>query len=212
MDQERRKVGNPLALAVLAFLAQRPMHPYEIGRLLKERNLQQSIKYRSSSLYMVVEQLHRDGYVTQLDTTREGRRPERTPYALTDEGRAELAARIRDLLATPVKEYPRFQAALSLVVVVPPDEVPDLLTRRGAALTERSREIRARLDEAPAKGVDRVFVIEHEYELALIEAESRFIQQLADLIREDTANLGAFWREFHAQGHPGGPTAGSATA
>lgn len=197
MDRERRKVSNPLALAVLAFLVQRPMHPYEIGRLLKERNLQQSIKYRNSSLYMVVEQLHRDGYVIPQDTSREGRRPERTTYALTEDGRAELRARMRELVSTPVKEYPRLQAALALIVVLPPGDVPPLLDRRRQMLDERAREIRTRLDAAPGKGVDRVFVIEHEYELAQVEAELAFVRRLADLIKEDPEGFSTFWHDLH---------------
>ncbi|MDN0197698.1 PadR family transcriptional regulator [Streptomyces sp. S.PNR 29] len=202
MDQERRKVSNPLALAVLAFLVQRPMHPYEIGRLLRERNLQQSIKYRNSSLYMVVDQLHRDGYVTPQDTSREGRRPERTTYALTETGKAELRTRMRDLVSAPVKEYPRFQAALALIAVLSPSEVPALLDQRLQALTERTREIRARLDAAPAKGVDRIFVIEHEYELAVLEAEVNFVHHLAELIRQDPAGFGALWHELHPTDRP----------
>ena len=34
-------VSNPLGLVVLAFLQERPMHPYELGRLLKSRNKQE---------------------------------------------------------------------------------------------------------------------------------------------------------------------------
>ena len=33
---EKRKVGNLLALAVLSYLSQRPMHPYELSRMLRE--------------------------------------------------------------------------------------------------------------------------------------------------------------------------------
>ncbi|MDQ1022570.1 DNA-binding PadR family transcriptional regulator [Streptomyces umbrinus] len=197
MDQERRKVSNPLALAVLAFLVQRPMHPYEMGRLLKERNLQQSIKYRNSSLYMVVEQLDRDGYIAPQQTSREGRRPERTTYTLTEAGRAELRDRMRDLVSAPVKEYPQFQAALALIVVLAPSEVPELLGRRRETLAEQSEEIRTRIDAARTKQVDRLFLIEHEYELALIEAERAFVRQLAELIQEDPPGFGVLWRDLH---------------
>ncbi|WP_243741254.1 PadR family transcriptional regulator [Streptomyces sp. 8K308] len=200
MPQERRKVSNPLALAVLAFLVQRPMHPYEIGRLLKDRNLQESVKYRGSSLYMVVEQLERDGYVVPGETTREGRRPERTTYELTEAGRAELGERMRELVSTPVKEYPRFQSALALLVVLAPDEVVDLLVERGRALAGRGAEIRGRLDAAPDRGVDRLFLIEHEYALALVEAEQDFVRRLSERIREDPASFGEFWRSLHGDG------------
>lgn len=32
-----KKVSNPLALAVMALLFERPMHPYEMVSLMKER-------------------------------------------------------------------------------------------------------------------------------------------------------------------------------
>ena len=54
-----RKVSNPLALAVLAVLAHGPMHPYEMGRTLRERRNEQSIRLNYGSLYMVVDQLSR---------------------------------------------------------------------------------------------------------------------------------------------------------
>ena len=67
-------VKNPLALVVLAYLTQEPMHPYQIGQLLKERNVGESVKFRPSSLYMVVDQLTRDGYIEARDSSRAGRR------------------------------------------------------------------------------------------------------------------------------------------
>ena len=53
----RRRVSNPLALAVLACLTERPMHPYEISTTLRTRGKEQSIKLNYGSLYAVVEAL-----------------------------------------------------------------------------------------------------------------------------------------------------------
>ena len=41
---QRRKVANPLALAVLAYLLAEPMHPYELGRRLKQHGKDRNIK------------------------------------------------------------------------------------------------------------------------------------------------------------------------
>ena len=53
----RRRVSNPLALAVLGTLIERPMHPYEISTTLRERGKETSIKLNYGSLYSVVESL-----------------------------------------------------------------------------------------------------------------------------------------------------------
>ena len=82
----RRRVSNPLALAVLGCLSERPMHPYEISTTLRTRGKEQSIKLNYGSLYAVVESLQKHGLIRAQETTREGRRPERTVYAITEAG------------------------------------------------------------------------------------------------------------------------------
>ena len=79
----RRKVSNPLALAVLACLAERPMHPYEMSTTMRERGKHESIKLNYGSLYSVVESLHKHGLIAPRETVKDGRRPERTVYEIT---------------------------------------------------------------------------------------------------------------------------------
>ncbi len=52
---QKRKVSNPLALAVLACLFERPMHPYEMASTMRERHKDESIKLNYGSLYTVTE-------------------------------------------------------------------------------------------------------------------------------------------------------------
>ena len=79
----RRRVSNPLALAVLACLGERPMHPYEISSTLRQRGKEESIKLNFGSLYSVVAALEKHGLVVEQERVREGNRPERTIYAIT---------------------------------------------------------------------------------------------------------------------------------
>src|SRR6266513_2367770 len=127
---KKRKVGNLLARAVLPYLTQRPMHPYELSRTLRDNNDVRSIKFNHGSLYMVVGQLARAGFITEQETSRGGQRPERTVYALTDAGRDELRDWLRELVAQPQHEYPAFVSALSLIAALPPSEAVGLLRAR----------------------------------------------------------------------------------
>ena len=52
---QRSHPSNPLALAVLALLFERPMHPYEMGVILRQRHKEDSIKLRYGSLYTVID-------------------------------------------------------------------------------------------------------------------------------------------------------------
>ena len=90
--------ANPLALAVLACLTERPMHPYEMAATMRTRGQDASIRLNYGSLYGVVETLLKRGLIEEQEVVREGRRPERTVYRITDDGRAEVDDWMAELL------------------------------------------------------------------------------------------------------------------
>lgn len=196
---KRRKVSNLLALAVLGNLAERPMHPYEMATVLKERGQDYSIKINWGSLYTVVANLERHGLVEATGTAREGHRPERTVYAITEAGRAELADWLRELLATPEKEYRRLAAGLCLLAALPPDEAVELLTRRERALLAEIATQRRICAETATK-IPRLFLVEVEYELAILQAEVGWVRSLLTEIEEGTLPGLAEWRTLHERG------------
>src|SRR5580698_9534278 len=118
MNEQRRDITNPLALAVLALLFERPMHPYEIASLMRHRAIHDAIKLNYGSLYTVVDLLLRHGLIEPQSTAREGRRPERTVYRLTEPGRRRFDGWLRELLRTPAKEYTQFAAGLAFASAV----------------------------------------------------------------------------------------------
>jgi DNA-binding PadR family transcriptional regulator len=194
-----RRVANLLGLAVLAYLVEGPKHPYEVGRLLRAHDDARSIKFNPGSLYTVFGQLAKARFIVELETVREGQRPERTVYALTDAGRTELDEWMRELVQAPKHEYPSFVAALSLITALPPAEVATLLARRAEALAGARDEIRARMDDALAGGLDPVFLVEEDYRLALLDAESAFVARFIEQIDQPEAEFGQTWRTFHKE-------------
>ena len=72
----KRRVRNPLALAVLTFLTSRPMYPYELATVLRATGKEQTIKINWGSLYTVVQNLEKHGLIKEAGTTRQGGRPE----------------------------------------------------------------------------------------------------------------------------------------
>ena len=206
---KRRKVGNILALAVLSVLIERPMHPYEMATVLRERGKDNDMKINWGSLYTVVQNLERHGFIEATATTRQGRRPERTVYGITGAGREELQDWVRELVGVPEREYPRFEAALSMMAALPPEEALNLLEQRLRRLEERSAAERAGLEQVAGE-LPRLFLVEAEYRLAMLQAE---IDWLRGLLKEFAE--GAFpevdqWREYHTPGatrEKGEPTA-----
>jgi len=193
----KRRVTNLLALAVLACCAERPMHPYEISTTLRTRGKEQSIKLNFGSLYSVVESLAKHGLIEAQQTVREGRRPERTIYAITPAGRAEMEDWLAELLSTPTKEYTSLEAALSLAAGLAPDEVARLLTARAARLRMELGSVESGLAYTEEMGLPELFVIEEQYRRAIMQAELAFVTDLADRITRDTLGGVTWWRRVH---------------
>lgn len=198
----KRKVSNLLALAVLSYLTQRAMHPYELSRTLRDNGDDRSIKFNHGSLYMVVQQLEKAGYIAAQETNREGQRPERTVYALTDAGRHELREWLRDLLGEPEHEYPSFVAALSLIGALPPSQAVPLLRHRLQRLAERAAETRRLIDTALAQDVPELFLIEEQYRLTMNNAESSYVTSLIEKITDPRTGWAPMWAEFHGETFP----------
>jgi DNA-binding PadR family transcriptional regulator len=193
----RKRRSNPLALAVLVLLFERPMHPYELATTLKQRHKQDSIKIRFGSLYTVIDALVADGLIVPRETVREGRRPERTVYELTPAGQAEMHDWLRALIGEPEKEYTHFEAGLCLLAALPPGEAIELLKRREAKLAKDHRESRAGLDGVVAMGLPPLFVVEAEYRLCRMEAERRFVQTLLLRIEDEGWATSVVWNALH---------------
>jgi DNA-binding PadR family transcriptional regulator len=196
---KRRKVSNLLALSLLTLLTQRPMYPYEMASMLRERGKDNAIKINWGSFYTVVQNLEKYGFIEAVEVVREGRQPERTTYQITDAGRAELMDWLRELLSVPEREHSSFEAALGESAVLPPDELIGLLQQRLATLEEANGRIQAELATVVTQ-VPRLFLIESEYYLAQRRAEEEWVRAL---LKEFTS--GAFpgleaWRRFHATG------------
>ena len=196
---KRRKVGNLLALSLLTLLTERPMYPYEMAATLRERGKDQSIKINWGSLYTVVQNLEKHGFIEAVEVAREGRQPERTTYQITDAGRAELKDWLRELLSVPDREYTRFEAALGESAILPPDELIDLLRQRLDALEAGNAEHQAGLD-ALVSTIPRLFLIESEFYLAQRRAEAEWVRGLLKEFTDGTFPGIDAWRHFHATG------------
>jgi DNA-binding PadR family transcriptional regulator len=209
----KRKVSNPLALAVMALLYERPMHAYEMVTLMRERGKHESVRLRYSSLYSVVGALEREGLIVPRETVREGRRPERTIYEITGAGREEFLSWLRELLREPVKEYTQFAAGLSFLAALPPEEAVALLKERGRRLESENEEMRSQLDTAIEQWkLPRLFVVETEHELMLRDAELRWVRGIVEEIEAGELGDLSEWRSLHSGQGPLGAAEGGEEA
>jgi DNA-binding PadR family transcriptional regulator len=184
---------TPLALSALGLLVERPMHPYEMYQLLMERGEDRLVKVRPGSLYHTVERLEDHELVESTGTTREGNRPERTTYAITDLGRQVLQDRIGELLTQPVKEYPHLPFALGEADNLPAERVVAALQQYADALDEDVADIAARLGAARSRDLPEVHWIAASYVLTMTTTQRDWIRTL--ITRIDDKDL--TWQPKH---------------
>jgi DNA-binding PadR family transcriptional regulator len=196
---KRRKISNLLALSLLTLLTERPMYPYEMAATLRERGKDQAIKINWGSLYTVVQNMEKYGFIEAVEVAREGRQPERTTYQITDAGRAELKDWLRELLSVPEREYTRFEAALADSAVLPPDELIGLLQQRLDALEAANAGRQAQINALTTQ-IPRLFLIESEYHLALRRAEAEWVRGLLKEFTDGTFPGIKEWQLYHDTG------------
>jgi DNA-binding PadR family transcriptional regulator len=201
---KRRRVGSMLALAVLAVVIERPVHPYEMASVLRSRGKDQDMPIKWGSLYTVVGNLEKHGLIEIAGSERSGARPERTVYRITDAGREELTDWVRELIGTPEREQPRFEAGLSVLGVLAPTEAIALLRTRRDELQSQVDGQRTALAQA-AKDVPRIFLVEDEYDLAIRTAEVTWLDGLLAELADGTLPGLDLWQSWHDTGEvPGG--------
>jgi DNA-binding PadR family transcriptional regulator len=172
-----------LALVVLKLLRERAMHPYEMQQVIRDRAIDHVVKVRAGSLYHTVERLDRLGLIEPVETGREGRRPERTVYAITDLGRDGYATNLRELVREPHEEFPAFAAAVEMLATLDRDEAVRLLQRRTTVLEARLAAHDQVLVSLSKRGLPRLSTIEVEFTQAMRRAELVWVGQLIDDIR-----------------------------
>ncbi|WP_238535433.1 PadR family transcriptional regulator [Paenibacillus dendritiformis] len=182
---------SPLAMAVLALLAEEPMHPYRIQQLIKERGKDQIINVRQrTSIYQTIERLLRDGQISVKETLRETGKPDRTVYEATKEGREILIEWLREVLSTPIQEFPNFPVAISYISILSPQDALEKLEQRLDVLEKTIHQIDNNLQTYKSI-IPRLFMLESEYQKAVLAAELEWVRSAS----EDIRNGSLFWND-----------------
>jgi DNA-binding PadR family transcriptional regulator len=182
---------SPLWMVVLSLVWEEAMHPYRMQVLIKERGKDQIANVaQRNSIYQTIDALKRAGLIAVRETERQERRPERTVYEITDEGRQALLAWLRTVLSTPAREFPDFPAALSLAAVLGPDDVRAQLEARIQALEPRLAAL-----ETPYPHLPRLFLLEAEYMAAVIRAELKWLRGVTADLRSKKLTWSKAWFE-----------------
>lgn len=168
---------TPLGVMVLALLREGDMHPYEMIRLMRQRHHDRLVPITNGTFYHTVSRLERQGLLAEVGVDRDGNRPERTTYTMTDAGEHAVAEWVR-------AELPRIDRPMEFRVAVAEshnldrEEVIDLLTERRAALTGEHRLFTDGVAKARERQVPEQYLVQTGRQAALLAADLAWLDGL----------------------------------
>lgn len=165
-----------VALSVLGLLLAGPKHTYEMHRMMVCTR-KDFVTGLPRSMYHAVARLQRAELITAVETVRDGAKPERTVYAITDRGATEVRDRIERLVAHYDPDTTLLTAALSFIGCLPPERATSALRSRHDALTQRVEGIEAELEQA-RQYLPRFLIIETEFDLSVARSQRAWVHEL----------------------------------
>ncbi|KRB37090.1 PadR family transcriptional regulator [Microbacterium sp. Root180] len=168
---------TPLGLMVLALLGEGDMHPYEMIRLMRMRRDDRLVAITNGTVYHTVGRLERAGLVAEVGVDREGNRPERTTYTVTDAGARTVGEWVR-------RELPRidrpaeFRVALAEAHNLERDEVVALLMTRREGMAQAQAALADGHRFAQHKGVPEQYLLEVDRDEAMLAADLAWLDGL----------------------------------
>jgi DNA-binding PadR family transcriptional regulator len=167
-------------LLLLGLLDQEGMHGYKMHEFL-ERRLQYVPGLTKATAYRLLDRLYRRGLIDRR-VEREGRRPERLVYWITDAGRRRFEELLRRQLALPARPVHPGDVALFFSHRIPIRERIELLRTRLRGLEQERERLSTSLGLHAEAGPARL-VMEHS--LAHIDTEIEWLSGLISRLEGD---------------------------
>lgn len=196
---------SAIRLFVLGTLATvGPLHGHQIRQQAQTDRTELWADVQPGSLYGALKRLAAEGLIHEVRTERQGNRPERTVYEITDQGRGALAALRDDALERVVSSNDPFDLALALSRDLPEEYLERIVTARVAALRSRESSLRLRVDKAdPYVNEAERMVLLH-----LVERAAAEVRWHEDLLARMPKIAADFADGVGGVQRPGGPGTG----
>jgi DNA-binding PadR family transcriptional regulator len=122
-------------LVILGLLHHGPLHGYELKRLIEEE-MGDWTAIPFGSIYFALGKLREEGSVVAREQEREGKRPEKTVYAITEKGKEVFLSLLRETLGSQEAQKFEIDQALAFSEALPREEVSAFFKARVGGLAE----------------------------------------------------------------------------
>ncbi len=178
----------PMGLAILGLLREEPMHPYEMVSRMRQRHVDMYIKVNFGAVYYHIDQLLRRGLIDVQEIEREGNRPERTVYTITDAGRRLLQDELVAAMSSMTRHYDPVDAGLHLAHLLSPAVILPALRERHAHLQRLRHQLETNTRSAWAGlTLSQLHILRRH--LVWLEAEQEWLESYMRDVEAGVAGL-----------------------
>ena len=165
-------------LVILGLLRERPLHGYEIKQIIEE-HMGDWTSIAFGSIYFALGKLAEEGFIEKIATEKEGGRPSRSIYQITEAGREEFLRLLREIWGEVERRYFAFDVGLFFMEALPAEEVRGYLRGRVAQLEATVQHVAAhRAERLADERVPRLAGPIFDHTLAHLQAELAWTEDL----------------------------------
>ena len=177
---------------LLGIIAETPINPYEIIKLMDYISVGNWLSFAPSSIYATIKTLQDKGYITGKNI-KEGNMPEKTVYTITEAGQKQLNIAIEGFLGNLEWDYAKFNIATILICHIAKDRALEILNEKVKKLNGKIDGLQSKLKELevtePLTGLHAI-----KHMIYLTNADIHSSQELINIIEADND-----WNYFLAQ-------------
>ncbi|MGA2976445.1 MAG: PadR family transcriptional regulator [Spirochaetia bacterium] len=120
-------------LVILGILREKPLHGYEIKRIIEQR-MGDWTSIAFGSIYFALAKLAEEGMIRKVETRQEGNRPSRSVFEITAAGEKAFLRLLREAWLEIEHQYFSIDLGIAFMNALPKPEIKKRLARRIAQL------------------------------------------------------------------------------
>ncbi len=171
-------------VVILGLLRERPLHGYEIKRLIED-HMSDWTSIAFGSIYFALDKLSDEGLIEKVSVEQHGNRPSRSIFRITGKGREEFLRLLRETWNEVERSYFGLDIGLFFISALPADEVREAVRGRIAAI-EAARARLAAHEKAQLgdNSIPPVAKAIFSHTLTHLEAELSWTKELLDKMKQ----------------------------
>jgi len=177
---------------LLGIIAETPINPYEITKLMDYISVGNWLSLAPSSIYATIKTLQDKKYITGRNI-KEGNMPEKTVYSITEAGQKQLNIAIEGFLGNLEWDFAKFNISTILICHIAKDRALEILNEKVKKLNSKIDALKSKLKELevtePLTGLHAI-----KHMIYLTEADIHSSKELISIIEADND-----WNYFLAQ-------------